>query len=72
MADGGHVFRQFGFFVLVLAQLDIEGNILTKIQSNPTSDLGGDVITSMSVGNFTKPEPGTNRPNLSTDRNCFL
>ena len=37
MADGGHVFRQIGFFFfyiffffLVLAQLDIEGNILTK------------------------------------------
>ena len=30
MADGGHVFRQIDF-ALVLVQLDIEGNILTKI-----------------------------------------
>ena len=32
-------------FCLVLAQLDAEGNILTKFQNNPTSGLGGDAIT---------------------------
>ena len=32
-------------FCLVLAQLDTEGNILTKFQNNPTSGLGGDAIT---------------------------
>ena len=32
-------------FFLVLAQLDTEGNILTKFQINPTSGLGGDAIT---------------------------
>ena len=30
---------------LVLAQLDTEGNILSKFQNNPTSGLGGDAIT---------------------------
>ena len=30
---------------LVLEYLDIEGNILTKFQKNPTSGLGGDAIT---------------------------
>ena len=29
------------------------------------------MITSLSMGNFTKSEPGTKRPNLSTDQNCF-
>ena len=32
-------------FFLVLAQLDTEGNILTKFKKNLTSDLGGDAIT---------------------------
>ena len=32
-------------FVLVLAQLDTEGNILTKFQKHPTSGLGRDAIT---------------------------
>ena len=33
-------------FFSVLAQLDIEGNILTKFfKKNPASDLGGDAIT---------------------------
>ena len=69
MADGGHVY-------LVPAQLDIEGNSLTKIQKKKkkkktTGGLGGDAITSLSVGNFTKSEPGTKRPNLSTDRIFF-
>ena len=32
-------------FVLVLAQLDTEGNILTKFQKTPTGGLGGDAIT---------------------------
>ena len=32
-------------FFLVHAQLDTEGNILTKFQKNPTSGLGGDAIT---------------------------
>ena len=44
---------------LVLAQLDIEGNILTKISNNPTSVLGGDAIKSMSMRNFSKSEPVT-------------
>ena len=42
------------------------------LKENPTSGLGGDAITSLSMGNFTKSEPGTKRPNLSTDRNFFL
>ena len=32
-------------FFLVLAQLDTEGNILTKFKNDPTSGLGGDAIT---------------------------
>ena len=32
MADGGHVCRRTGFFFSVLAQLDIEKNILTKVK----------------------------------------
>ena len=32
-------------FFLVLAQLDTEGNIMTKFPKNPTSCLGGDAIT---------------------------
>ena len=56
---------------LVLAQLDIEGNIVTKMKKNPTSGLGRDAITSLSMGNFTKSEPGTKRPDLSTDRSFF-
>ena len=32
-------------FVLVLAQLDTEGNILTKFKKKSTSGLGGDAIT---------------------------
>ena len=32
-------------FFLVLAQLDTEENILTKLKKNPTSSLGGDAIT---------------------------
>ena len=32
-------------FVLVLPQLDTDGNILTKFKKNPTSGLGGDAIT---------------------------
>ena len=32
-------------FLLVLAQLGTEGNILAKCKNNPTSGLGGDVIT---------------------------
>ena len=32
-------------FVLVLAQLDTEGNILTKFQKHSTSGFGGDAIT---------------------------
>ena len=39
---------------------------------NPTSGLGGEAMTSLSMGNFTKSEPGTKRPNLSTDRTYFL
>ena len=34
-------------FCLVPAQLDAEGNILTKFQDNPTSGLAGDAITKM-------------------------
>ena len=52
-------------FFLVHAQLDIEGNILIKFQTNPTSGLGGDAITSLSMGHFPRFEPGTKRPNLS-------
>ena len=55
----------------VLAQLDIEENILTDFQKHPPSGLGGDAITSLSVGKFTKSVPGTKRPNLSTDRHVF-
>ena len=41
MADGGPVF--YGpEFVLILVQLDTEGNILTKFKKSPTSGLGGD------------------------------
>ena len=32
-------------FVLVHAQLDSEGNILVKFQTNPTSGFGGESIT---------------------------
>ena len=32
-------------FILVLAQLGTEWNILTKFKKNPTSGLGGDAIT---------------------------
>ena len=32
-------------FFFVLAQLDTEGNILTKLKKYPTSGLGGDAIT---------------------------
>ena len=32
-------------FLLVLAQQDTEGNILTSFKRNPTSGLGGDAIT---------------------------
>ena len=32
-------------FVLVLAQLDTEGNILSKFKKTPTSGLVGDAIT---------------------------
>ena len=32
-------------FFLVLAQLDTEGNILTKFQNNPTSGLGEDALS---------------------------
>ena len=71
MADCGYVFQQIGLF-LVLAQLDIEGNIVIKIKKKTTSGLGGDAMTSLSMGNFNKSDPGTKRPNLSTDRNCFL
>ena len=46
MADGGHVCRRAGIlFGTILAQLDTEGNILTKFNKNPTSGLGGDAIT---------------------------
>ena len=61
MADGGHVFSTDGIFFF----------FLTKTLKNPTCGLRGDVITSLSMGNFTKSEPGTKRPNLSTDRNLF-
>ena len=44
MADGA-MFVDGPEFFLVLAQLDTEGNILTKLQTNPTSGLGGDAIT---------------------------
>ena len=44
MADGGHVCQRIGI-LLILAQLDTEGNILTKFQNNPTSGLGGHAIT---------------------------
>ena len=44
MADGGHIYRRNGCFV-VLAQLDIEGNILTIFKKNPLSGLGGNAIT---------------------------
>ena len=41
-----------------------------KKKKKKTSSLGGGAMTSLSMGNFTKSEPGTKRP--STDRNCFL
>ena len=55
----------FFFFFFVLAQLGIEGDILTKIKKYPTSGLRGDAIISLSMGRFTKSEPGTKWPNLS-------
>ena len=45
MADGVHVCRRTGIFS-VLAQLDIDGNILTQVlKKNPPSGLGGDAIS---------------------------
>ena len=52
----------------ILAQLEIEGNILTKFRINPPSGLGEDAITRLSMARFTKSEPGTKLPNVSTDR----
>ena len=55
MADGYHVFRQIGFFFFF-------GTCTTRHcgehsdqdpKQNPISDLGGDAITSLSMGNFT-------------------
>ena len=46
MDDGGHVCRRTGvLFGTILAQLDTEGNILTKFNKKSTSGLGGDAIT---------------------------
>ena len=72
MADGGQVFSTDRVVFMILAQLDIEGNIVTMIEKHPTSGLGGDAMTSLSMGTFTKSEPGTKRPNMPTDRNYFL
>ena len=52
------------FCFCFFAQLDIEGNILTKFRKNPPSGLGGNAMTSLSMGKFTKYESGTKQPNL--------
>ena len=85
MADGGHVFLTDRFFFFVVffffCFVFLFCTCTTRhrvehsdqdLKENPTSGLGGDAITSLSMGNFTKSEPGTKRPNLSTDRNFFL
>ena len=60
----------FFFFCTCTTRHRVE-NSDQDLKENPTSGLGGDAITSLSMGNFTKSEPGTKRPNLSTDRNFF-
>ena len=82
MADGGHVFLTDRFFFVFFCFVFFLFCTCTTrhrvehsdqdLKENPTSGLGGDAITSLSMGNFTKSEPGTKRPNLSTDRNFFL
>ena len=77
MADGGHVFLtdRFFFFFFFFCTCTTRHRVEHSdqdLKENPTSGLGGDAITSLSMGNFTKSEPGTKRPNLSTDRIFFL
>ena len=71
MADIGHVFRQIGFFGTYTTRHCGEHSD-QDIKKNPTSGLGEDEITSLSMGNFTKSGPGTKRPNLSKDRIFFF
>ena len=73
MADGSHIFRQIGFFIFFCTCTTRHRGEHSDqdLKTNPTSGLGGDAITSLSMGNFTKSEPGTKRPNLSTDKIFF-
>ena len=67
----GHVFRHIGFYFGACTNRHWVEHSDQALKKNPTSGLGGDAITRLSMGNFTEFEPGTKRPNLSTDRNCF-
>ena len=67
----GHVFRQIGFYSRTYTTRHWGEHSDQDLNQNPTSGLGGNAITRLSMGNFTKSEPGTKRPDLSTDRIFF-
>ena len=67
----GHVFRQIGFYFGTCTTRHWGEYSDQDLKKSPTSGLGGDAITRLSMENFTKFEPGTKQPNLSTDRNFF-